>query len=870
MKMAKTFRYMVILVGLGLWTGCPIIDETSDSGVIDQPDCAVNSAGECILYNAECAPEDILTLDDQQCATCHFADEYEICGQLLSARCIDMTNAYGTACQSCVVNSTGEVLYDDCAERAVDTGTTCETVLLAPTEAVDNLTDAGPQAIDDEEDINSQKCEICSDADGQVTSFQCRPNHDACQDVSIDGRSCTECTLDGVFAYRECEPWSIDPVKCESYENDAGRCVDCFGTENEMLTHQCTLTQADSAELFCDTFLAANGVSCQKCYDLNGNVVIENCEETAPAAEYCERLTFEEQTCVLCLDQSNTPTLIDCIANTCVEGDESDCPPPPSCENAYNSDGALCRICPYTDEESDTIIQEQLCLTGGNLFCEEFTELVEQERPSNGDEDLTPEVVTVEITCVICLDEGVEVYRNCDGVEPDSLVSPPICEAHVTEVGSLSCQICYDATTNEEVFNDCPVCAEQDSAGGGTCTTCTSATDPDSIVYSDCPICFEQDSITGESCTVCSDVDDDSLIVFSDCPICVEQESGAGGQCTICTNPNDASLTVYSDCPLCEEQLGPTGTLCTSCTSASNDAETVYTDCPTCTESIDEANEMCLTCTSADDAMSVIYSDCSTCEPISLSDGSTCEECVDPTNDQVIKSDCPTCQISNLYNGATCETCFSQDTGDALFTVCDNDCTPVDNFFVLEDDLGEDLYLPNTPGLPELATPNQLQLECSGCEAIDADLAMTSYAGCALVADCPTGSSTPGDSNDSPDTDQNSADGGTTDATDASDGGADATALVPQWCEETVAMNIVGRRCNNPWGQIADGTSIAVHLMRWAIVSHEVSLTYVNVERIEFSMSCVGCSCSVGYQAEVGVPSSQANLFLDLGFSIVD
>lgn len=398
--------------------------------------CYENGAGQCVVATAGCDPNTITGSAVERCATCETGGtDVEICGASTTARCFDLDQ--GGLCQRCVTDS-GEVLYDDCAAGADDLSSlTCE-----------------PVSYDSDEDTT---CEVCRDDNGYVITQSCRPNAATCIDVVRSGRLCEECfTETGELAYRECEAPDLDPRVCEAYGGFSGQCVDCYGADDELLSHQCTLgigldggasAPGESSSSYCDQVLDPSGRSCERCYSSTGSLISETCvDDAAYSPARCEELRFTYQVCLVCVDDTGAESLTQCQSTTSACADPASCPPPP-CTNRYLDDGTLCRTCP-TSTAGET---ESRCMSGGDLLCDVQDEYSETP-PADSESD--PGVVNE--VCTVCTVSGEVVYSPCstDGTVPPQ----PVCSP-TTTADNVSCEVCVDPATGEEIYTSCPEAA---------------------------------------------------------------------------------------------------------------------------------------------------------------------------------------------------------------------------------------------------------------------------------------------------------------------------------------------------------------------------------------------------------------------------
>lgn len=362
---------------------------------------------------------DVATIEDRggavTCAQCAAdAGATEICGSVEVARCESREDSRGEPCSYCAT-AFGEILYDSCFSD--------DPVAFVNCERSEQPTD--PDAPGQPADL---VCETCTDAVGVVVAQSCEPSSDECHEDSSSGVSCRICTRGDDVVVRNCQQPDIAPRSCEAYGDVAtvGRCVDCYGDDDELLSHSCTL--AEDPFISCSESVTPEGLRCFSCFDANGAQVERYCEEIPSELQQCALLDYSEQSCVVCVDQLGDAALLDCDRTDCPAGAE--CLPPPECTLEFGPSGELCRTCP-----TDAGALEQACVFETNLVCGQVF-----DEPSG-------------TSCLVCSDlgTGVEVYRRCDN--NGSL--PPTCffiENAVNEV----CEVCTDSQTGELVYADCP------------------------------------------------------------------------------------------------------------------------------------------------------------------------------------------------------------------------------------------------------------------------------------------------------------------------------------------------------------------------------------------------------------------------------
>lgn len=460
---------LLALAGALLGSGCCVIDGTcsisSEAAVDNGGGDFEDNRGAPESATPGCDPSAIRESGDVVCATCEFGED-AICGEADFAACESRENGLGESCQLCIT-PTGAVLYDDCFSNGegVTDAAFCE-----PT--------PGRQ--------EGEVCNTCFDSFGAAVSTSCAPEADACSAfVADDGRSCSVCSTADGNTFTVCDNVDIDPAFCRAYENDVGRCVDCFGSDRSLLSHTCS---PQNGVRVCEERVE-NGLICSVCFNDSGFVVEQSCAEGVPQVERCEQLVFSEQTCVVCVDAKGDVAVVDCAANACTGLDadvacrsDADCgeaeacfdgacvqrvgdpsePAPggpeddcsvPACTMSVDGNGDVCRTCP-----TSTGLTETLCLGAGPLRCESISEDSLPAPPSDdvGEDNLgeaeRPGSAPQGRTCVVCADPaGVEVYRDCEG---NGAVPPPYCSDVVTADNDL-CTVCFDAITDAAVYTSC-------------------------------------------------------------------------------------------------------------------------------------------------------------------------------------------------------------------------------------------------------------------------------------------------------------------------------------------------------------------------------------------------------------------------------
>lgn len=435
----------------------------------------------CALGDAACAPDAIVASVDARgervvCSVCEDGgQELDVCGIAQAAPCFETESAAGGACTRCLT-AEGQLLFDDCDEALGAGVATCEETLRA----TGSLEGAMPCGTDDDcagdalcvsPDPNGtgacvpsqqiQRCEVCTDERGQVVRERCRPDADRCEDETTpEGRACVACYLGGEFAWRECAPARIAPARCELYGDASARCIDCYGPDDELLSHECTISSpppvegalsGDAAEappaVYCEVRTLPGGVECSACIDESGQMRVDTCA-SAERGLRCEALRYSEQTCVVCLDPSGDVQFLDCQAEGCT--DAGACAPPPACEVRSDGEGAYCRTCPNSATGQD----EQRCLRPHPLYCR-YEAFYEEEA---GD---TSEDAAVSATlCGICALDGAETpfFETCELPAwrgPTCVWREAEPNGSDTGAGGSVCGTCYAPASGDDPASTC-------------------------------------------------------------------------------------------------------------------------------------------------------------------------------------------------------------------------------------------------------------------------------------------------------------------------------------------------------------------------------------------------------------------------------
>lgn len=365
---------------------------------------------------------DVAAIEDRAgettCASCAIGEgATEICGDVEVARCESREDSRGEPCSFCATGQ-GEVFYDSCFSDDPVPFVNCESS-EAPSDAT------APERAGD------FVCETCTDADGVVVAQRCEPRSDECHEEASGGGSCRVCTRGDDVVVRQCRQPDIAPRSCEAYGDvqSVGRCVDCYGEGDELLSHSCVL--AVDAFISCAESITPEGLACVTCFDANGAQVERSCDDATTAPQQCALLDYREQSCVVCIDERGDAAVLDCDRKGCLAGAE--CAPPPACTLERGPDRQVCRTCPTDSGEL-----EQACVVETNLQC----------GPAFND--------VIDHPCVSCRDlsTGVEVYRRCDNGGDGTSSLPPTCSFAENALGEL-CEVCIDSQSNETVYASC-------------------------------------------------------------------------------------------------------------------------------------------------------------------------------------------------------------------------------------------------------------------------------------------------------------------------------------------------------------------------------------------------------------------------------
>ena len=405
--------------------------------------------------------------DGAICGGCAFGGDRDICGVGDEAICEVRENSEGRSCQLCITVA-GVVLYDDCFRSAVDVSV-CEST---PSPSADLA------------------CSTCFDDIGNALSEGCTPVADRCDaNVVIGDRLCNQCYRDGTLVSTICAPLDLDPRRCVAYENDVGRCVDCYDDTDTLIAHDCGPTS--DAGGVCEDRIQG-GLLCTVCYDNFGQVGFQQCRDELPESARCERLEFSEQKCVMCADVDGDVVFVHCADNSCEvdsvcradadcadnqvcfdglcilrtgrddgsEGSDNEptlaaCVAPPACVITRNDVGDLCRTCPTAAGTSET-----RCMSTSALTCSVLDEAALPPAANNvvnegsaGISDPVARPAPQGRSCVLCTDRALdlEVYRDCDG---NGAVPPPYC-IDSSAVDGGTCSVCFDAISSDVVYSSC-------------------------------------------------------------------------------------------------------------------------------------------------------------------------------------------------------------------------------------------------------------------------------------------------------------------------------------------------------------------------------------------------------------------------------
>jgi len=467
----RSSLHILWVVTAALSVGCGPIEVTdAGEGPEVSSECVTNTRGDCVLSSETCSADAIEVRENGvTCATCEEeSGDVEICGATIEARCVEQENAFGDSCQRCVTDD-GQILYDDCygANARVD-GLICESAGVA-VEAPEDMQapedpdeEPAPPVIDE-----TTECEVCRDESGQVVSTRCAPVADECTETESAGRLCVECRTDGVVVYRKCEPLEIDPRVCVTYADEDGVCIDCYGQDDELLTHECVV--GGNTLGYCEDERTPEGYVCSRCFSTAGLLLEESCYFEPPTAERCQELVYTDQSCLACISEFGELVSLECWATNCEPSPNGDvaCPEPEPCELIFNDAGVLCRICPTVVD--GIFVEESQCVGPSQLTCYVEVNIVEG---SDGADPNSPDAALIEQRCHVCFDETqTEVYRQCEDV---GTAPPPVCEVYTNFAGDL-CETCFDPATGSTFYSSCAgesVCYEEPSADGEVCITC--------------------------------------------------------------------------------------------------------------------------------------------------------------------------------------------------------------------------------------------------------------------------------------------------------------------------------------------------------------------------------------------------------------
>lgn len=434
------------------------------------------------VCSSGCSSDAITSEDGYACAECELSEgDIEICGDIVSIPCFTVESPFGGTCQQCISDD-GEFAFNNCDEGQ-------DALIEVQCRNVES-------AIEQEDgEVTVETCEICTDETGRVISRRCRPEADSCETVVENGLQCEVCTLDGEFAYRECEPAVFEPRVCETYGTDEARCFDCYGVNDELLLHVCGGDEfpGNGSDVACEEYINFEGEYCERCYDTaTGEVFEEFCDEPVFPNERCEVLAFENAECVVCSIEGEL------VSSECFgfcEGEPGVDPNDPSnpdgapvieecpaeCELSRIEENVICIAC-FDSFSGD--FQEQ-CTSGqivGDLDCEVIYETVvegtedgggnpedfAQPQACNEDADCGPDEfcndevcvrqgeeppVVTDYECLVCYEPNTsdEVYRAC---EPVGQPTQPECYVDYDDRGE-PCEVCFDPETGDVFFDSC-------------------------------------------------------------------------------------------------------------------------------------------------------------------------------------------------------------------------------------------------------------------------------------------------------------------------------------------------------------------------------------------------------------------------------
>ena len=223
------------------------------------------------------------------------------------------------------------------------------------------------------------------------------------------------------------EALPIAPRECARYADDQGTCVDCWGDDGALVSHQCTQAEAPLA---CHRAVQGDGRSCWTCSDENGVEAVHQCDVVS-RTEQCDVLQFSSGTCTLCVDGANNPTYFACDDGAAAARDVQEC------FFSNDDDRALCVNCPVP--ESDTL-SERACMGEPVLSC-----VLDANAPDNEE---GAGVGQAPSECLQCTGPAGAADEVC------GYSLPPACERDV-DANQEPCARCTNVNTGVVVYDDC-------------------------------------------------------------------------------------------------------------------------------------------------------------------------------------------------------------------------------------------------------------------------------------------------------------------------------------------------------------------------------------------------------------------------------
>lgn len=418
--------------------------------------------GSCTGCDDICPFEGVyLDEEGQACATCD-ATGATICGAARVAPCESRAGTRAD-CSICDLGG-GEYLYENCfAPLAV--GGRCFAAL--------DVAQPG------------RECEICFDEGGQLTHKECGPSYTRIEegpgalcDTYYDGQN---------VAFVDCDRAHVSPYECRVYENEQGRCVDCYddALPANLLLHECTFRATPDADpaVRCEDKVVADGRMCTVCSDARGAFVRETCDlaRTDDVIDY-GFLAIEGHECTVGLDVHGRLRALKCAQAPCAGGD---CVAPDSCVFQLGGEDVLCGTC-----ETFAGATRSACFDpeGAGWTCsEQYVDSAEPGAPQH--------------TCTVCRDASGYEFVDCEESGYSAPPSAPSYEApECTAIGDGTCRECfYPQSGSSFILCDDGTC--QDSPGTyavtndvvAQCQSCSDATSSDDVTgtpYSSYQRCY--------------------------------------------------------------------------------------------------------------------------------------------------------------------------------------------------------------------------------------------------------------------------------------------------------------------------------------------------------------------------------------------